>query len=218
MAAPMIQFRLFDFPVTVQPWLFITALLIGPRDLTGAAIWVPVVFAGILAHELGHAFAARSFGLEPAIVLHGFGGATMWRGGASLSTARQIAVTAAGPAVGIGVGLATIALILSLRPESPLVSELMNDVVWVNLGWGVLNLLPVLPLDGGVIVTALAVAAVGPSGRRAARVVSIFVCVALAVAALMAGWWWSVFIMILLAIANVQALHAEGRQPRPPAP
>ena len=28
---------------------------------------------------------------------------------------------------------------------------LMSDLVFVNLGWGLLNLLPVLPLDGGHI-------------------------------------------------------------------
>jgi hypothetical protein len=72
----VLQFRLFGIPVQVLPFFFLTALLIGPHDLRGAVLWVPIVFVGVLAHELGHAAAIRNQGFAPAIQLHGFGGAT----------------------------------------------------------------------------------------------------------------------------------------------
>ena len=46
--------------------------------------------------------------------------------------------------------------------------RVLNDVMWVNLGWGVLNLLPILPLDGGHIASSVAELVAGRKGRLAA--------------------------------------------------
>ena len=62
----MIRFRLGEIPVVVQPWIFITAYLIGPRN-TGPlaiALWIVSVLVGILLHELGHALVGRRYGLR----------------------------------------------------------------------------------------------------------------------------------------------------------
>ena len=205
----MLQFRLFGIPVQVLPFFFLTALLIGPHDLRGAALWIPVVFTGVLAHELGHAAAIRRHGFLPAIQLHGFGGATTWSAHGPLSPGSRIFISAAGPVVGIAIGLSALVLARAILPPDPELRRLIWYIVWVNLGWGVLNLLPVLPLDGGVIVTAIAEGLWGQRGRRLARIVSLAVCVALALWALTRGWWWSVFLAAVLAFANFQALRAE---------
>ncbi len=208
----MLQLRLLGIPVLIQPWFFLTAALIGPRDLPGLALWVPVVLAGVLAHELGHALAALRYGRSPTIVLHGFGGATSW-GGARLSPGRRIAVTAAGPAVGLAIGAAALAAAHGLSPVGT-PARLLSDLVWVNLGWAVLNLLPILPLDGGAMVAVMTEALWGARGLRIAHLLSLVACVALAGAALWVGWWWSAIIAGMLALANVQALRGDGR-PRP---
>jgi len=205
----VLQFTLFGIPVQVLPFFFLTALLIGPHDLRGAALWIPVVFTGVLAHELGHAAAIRRHGFSPAIQLHGFGGATSWSAHRPLSPASRIFISAAGPAVGITVGLIALAAARVMSPDDPVLRRLIWYIVWVNLGWGVLNLLPVLPLDGGVIVTAVAEGMWGPKGRRIARKVSLAVCAALGVWALSRGWWWSAILAAVLAFANLQALRSE---------
>jgi Zn-dependent protease len=209
------EFSLLGIPVRVQPWFFLTALLIGPRDLTGLALWLPVVFLGVLAHELGHAAAVRRFGLAPAIELHGFGGVTSWRGAGGLSPARRIAISAAGPGVGLAIGTATLIASVVLEPQQPLVLRLVAYVAWVNLGWGLLNLLPVLPLDGGSIAASLSEAAWGQRGIRVARILSLVVCIALGLWARAAGWVWSAIIAGVLALANLQALRAP-RSLQPP--
>lgn len=203
----MFQFHLGAIPVRVELWFFVTALLIGPHRLPGIALWLPVVFVGVLAHELGHAFAIRRHGFSPSITLHGFGGLTSWQGGLSLSPGQRALVSAAGPAVGITIGLVLLVLARAVAPQPPLLSELLRYAVWVNLGWGVLNLLPILPLDGGMIVGSLAEKLWGGHGLYAARVVSIVVCVALGLLALSAGWLWSVFLAGVLAVSNFQALR-----------
>jgi Zn-dependent protease len=209
----MLQFRLLGIPVQVLPLFFLTALLIGPHDLRGAALWIPIVFTGVLAHELGHAAAIRKNGFAPAIQLHGFGGATTWSAHRPLSPATRIFISAAGPAVGIAIGLIALAVARVMSPDDPVLRRLMWYVVWVNLGWGVLNLLPVLPLDGGVIVTAVAEGLWGSKGRRVARMVSLAACAALGMWALTRGWWWSTILAAVLAVANFQALRSEMGQP-----
>ncbi len=214
----MFAFRLLGIPVTVQPWFFLTAALIGPRELVGLAMWVPIVFLGVLAHELGHSWAVRRIGAAPAIELHGFGGSTTWSGGRGLTPLRRIAVSAAGPGVGIAIGLSTLALSTVGPPSHGVAAELLANATWVNLGWGVLNLLPVLPLDGGVIVASTAEAAFGNRGVRVARVVSLAVCAALCAAAVAAGWLWSAILAAALGLANLQTIRSSRAHRAPHDP
>ncbi len=207
----MINFKLGDIPVQIQPWFFLTAALIGPRDLSGLVLWVPIVFVGVLAHELGHAWAIKRLGLSPAIQLFGFGGLTSWYGGGQVTPMQRAVVSFAGPAVGITIGGAAVIITNILHPTSPMVMQVLQYVLWVNLGWGVLNLLPILPLDGGNIATSFAEMAFGPAGRRTARILSIAACVVLGLLALRYGWLWSAIIAAVLAFSNIQALRESPR-------
>ena len=205
---PMIRFRLLGMPVGVQPWFFVMAWFIGGRSQPlPLIVWIVAVFVGVMAHELGHALAVRRCGLRPAIVLHGFGGATTWSG-RELSLGRRAAVTAAGPAAGIGLGLVVLAVQSALGvPSSHLGGLFLRDLWWVSLGWGVLNLLPVLPLDGGVLLGTAAEAVAGPRGLRAARVASVLITLGLAGWAVVAGEIWLAILGAVLTAINVQALR-----------
>ena len=203
----MINFRIGDIPVRVQPWFFLTALLIGPRDLQGMVLWVPVVLVGVLAHELGHAMAIRRLGLHPVIQLFAFGGLTSWYGGREVTPGKRALVSAAGPAVGLTIGALALAATAALQPSGSIIGPLLLYTVWVNLGWGLLNLLPILPLDGGNIATSFAEMAFGSAGRRTARILSIAACVVLGLIALRFGWMWSAIIAAVLAFSNFQALR-----------
>lgn len=215
----MLRLTLFGFPLRVQPWFFLTAFLIGPRvaDPMRIGIWIVVAFLGVVLHELGHAFAGRNYGLEPSIELHGFGGTTSWAAGRPLSPLQRVAVTAAGPGVGIAVGgvVMVVARAAAPAPGSPLAWAL-GDLLWVNLGWAVLNLVPILPLDGGAIVAALAERMWGRRGLAAAHSVSLALAAAAAVWALLAGRWWLAIVAGVFAALNFQAVR--GRPARQAAP
>lgn len=206
----MIDFRLGSIPVRIQPWFFLTALLIGPHDLPGMALWVPVVFASVLAHEFGHAAAVKRLGLQPAVELHGFGGVTSWYGASAVGPAQRAFVSAAGPAVGIAIGVVCLLAASVLTPLPAGVSQLLQYTIWVNLGWGLLNLLPVLPLDGGMIASSFAEMFWGQRGLKVARILSIAACVVLGGLAVAAGWLWSAIIAAILAYTNVQALRLQS--------
>jgi len=206
----MLRFTFAGFPVAVQPWFFVMAWLIGRGipDLPGQLLWIGVVFVGVLLHELGHAVAARRLGFAPEITLHMMGGLTSWR-----------PTRFAGPAVGIAIGIAAlVARHGGLAAPATVTGRVLDFAVWVNLGWGVLNLLPVLPLDGGSIVATAATALLGRRGRIGARVLSVVLTVALAV-------WGAVSLDLFLGLLGVwltrfnwRALRHELSPPAPPPP
>jgi Zn-dependent protease len=151
----MFRFGLFGVPVQVDFWFFLTALLVRPDSTTPHkwtefVLWIVIVFTGVLLHEAGHAGVGRVFGEKPAVRLSWIGGLTSWESGRRLSPRRSILVSLAGPAVGIAAGLVFAVLGMQLKPvEGSLVRYVIDSLVWVNLGWGLLNLVPILPLDGG---------------------------------------------------------------------
>jgi len=159
------------------------------------ATWVGVVFGSILVHEFGHALAYRLFGQRAAIVLYHFGGlATVppWGRRGHLRPWQRLVVSAAGPAAQVALA-AAVAGLLAARglvipwPIAALesvfgdgggegfasahVAALAMFLLWVNVLWPLVNLVPVPPLDGGQIVReALASLGVADAPRIAAAV------------------------------------------------
>ncbi len=207
------NFRIGRIPVQVHGSFFLTMLLFSAGNLKNPALvvaWIAAAFVAVLLHELGHAYAGRAFGLAPAIQLHGMGGVTTWTAGKRLSPGRQIVVSLAGPMVGIAIGLPLLFLSPSMT-LSPLQADVVAAVVWVNLGWGLLNLLPILPMDGGNIMSAFFQVFSPKKGETAARVVSLFVAAAVGGFAVLHGAYFGAMLAGLYAFRNVQAIRA-GRK------
>src|SRR5207248_4132051 len=101
------------------------------------------------------------------------GGVTI---GQPLSVGRSIAVSAAGPAAGILlVGMPATMLLYMAGPLSRPILVALVVAAWVGIAWSVVNLLPVLPLDGGNIALKLLQHTMGHRGRRLAHQLSIAV-------------------------------------------
>ena len=149
----MISFRLLGIPVTVGGSFLLVAALLGfsgSSRVDAVVAWVLIVFVSILIHELGHAFTAISFGSEVAIELNGLGGLTRWNPpGGNLSPGRRALVAAAGSAVGFIFGGLVWLGGRELGPFSGLTGYVIETLVYVNVFWGLLNWLPIRPLDGG---------------------------------------------------------------------
>jgi Zn-dependent protease len=188
-----LRFHVARFPVVIEPTFWLTMLL-SASHLRGAHVmlWVGVVFVSILAHELGHATAARAFGANAWISLHAFGGLT--RADRTLPRSRELVMTLAGPAAGFL--LAGVAWLL--RHELPLARVhnlrfLLRALFEVNFWWGLFNLLPIPPLDGGHTALLLA----GPRRERTVRQLAI------AAAALVVLWGFfqqSIFVVLLVGL------------------
>jgi len=137
-------------------------------------------FISILVHELGHALTAKHFGKRVEIVLQAFGGYAAYSGGGRLSKLQNIAITAAGPALQILLGVAVWFLVAHLDGLSEQGRYFFTILHVISFMWALLNLLPVLPLDGGRLLETM----LGPERIRLTLQISIAVAATIAVLAL----------------------------------
>ena len=181
----------------------------------GLLIWVAVVFQGILMHELGHALVGRAFGKQPRIELIALGGLTWWEQRQPMSPGRSLIVSAAGPTVGIFIGSLALVLMEMLRvPDPSLARYAFRSLIFVNLGWGLLNLLPVLPLDGGNIVASMIELLVPSRGRLLSCYVSFGVIGLLFAVTVTFQQYPATILLFLLAFSTFQAFRIERQRLR----
>ncbi len=205
----MWRFTLLDFPVAVhwQFWLM-TALLGGGLDssLPLLLLWVAIVFVSILGHELGHALAMRYFGdHRTQIILYSFGGLASGRPGRSRG--QKLVISGAGPAFSAMLGLLGWGMEHVFPLDSFMVRAGFHFWMYVNIGWTLFNLLPVIPLDGGRISEAL----FGPARIAQALRLSMITAIVMAVIGLVGMGWWTALLFGMMAYANWQQLN--GRTP-----
>jgi Zn-dependent protease len=173
-----IHFRLLGFPVRIHPFFWLMTLMLGlngsKTDPMVFISWVVAVTLSILLHELGHALVMREFGYDASIVLYSFGGLAIPRG-RRIGTREpgawgQILILLAGPGSGFILALLMIVALhylggyhVSFMEDSwrdvvpyvllpnQLLHTFVNQVFYIAVWWGLINLLPVYPLDGGQI-------------------------------------------------------------------
>jgi Zn-dependent protease len=174
-------FRIFGFRVGVHwSWFLVLFLWIiwlkGPLEdaiiasnqgFTAAVISAVLFFGSIVAHELGHALAARREGIGVAGIELFFFGGFMRADRDSRTAGEEFRVAAAGPAVtlllALAFGAAGVAMLgdgfgdaatLSFSSGS-LLEVLVAFTALANAGVFVLNIVPAFPLDGGRILRAI---------------------------------------------------------------
>lgn len=161
--------------------LHLSLLVPGLLFLLQFGVWgLPVMgllFGSVLLHELGHALLAHRLGVSTSSIdLHMLGGTAMLRQGPTTSE-DEAWIAAAGPAVSLSLASLFGALALLLGAElAPSITSVVDLILYgglVNLGLGLFNLLPALPMDGGRILRAFLTSRVGLArGTRIAAVVS----------------------------------------------
>ena len=232
-----LNFHLFGIPVRICPWFWVAAVLLGSRSPgpVSLLIWVAAMLVSILVHELGHAAVLRRFGFPTWITLYGFGGLTghdprsVYRSPAS-ETFGEIAISLAGPLAGfllaallwlglVAAGHRQDVVLLSpwgLRPWVELpnarLADFLNNVFFICVVWGLVNLLPVYPLDGGQIAREIALWLNPREGIRYSLILSIVAAIGMAAIGLRE--WHDPYIAIffaLFAYFNIKTLQAYSQ-------
>jgi len=220
-----IHFQLFGIPVRIHPFFWVVAVLLGIRlkDPVMVLIWVFSVFISILIHELGHALTAKYVGEAPWITLYSFGGLASYRP-TRHDSRTKILISAAGPAAGFFFLAVVLAFIHGMRHDVSLhlsapwirfvgfnndnLNELIGNLIYINLFWGLVNLLPIYPLDGGQIARELFVRFDLQDGIRKSLYISMAAAI---VVAIFGGLYLErLFIAIMfgfLAFMNYQLLQ-----------
>jgi Zn-dependent protease len=211
----VLAFRLFSIPVTVRLSFLLVATFLGLSlgRVPYVVAWVVVVAFSILIHELGHAFTARSFGAEVEIELIALGGLTSWSiPEGELSPGRRASIAAAGSAVGVVFGGLVWLVESYIGPVAGLGGFVIDTLIRVNLFWGVLNWLPVRPLDGGHLFVSL-LEKVAP---RRAQSISNAVFLVTAAVGLAAALYFRLIFAALLAGFLLYAELTRNRVRQPP--
>jgi stage IV sporulation protein FB len=207
--------HLFTFrgiPVFVSPMYFLLLVMFGYRDPAQGVIWAISITLSLLVHEFGHALMARRLRHDPSIMLHGFGGLTARsRRGRDVDEA---AIVAMGPAAGLALGLVVFALWLvvgQFGAGSPVIAMLVYTMLYACIVWNLLNLLPLWPLDGGQLMRLGMGRWMSPQlAAKITHSVSLFMIVLLSVYAYRHGMFFSILILVMLGMQNVQGLQGRA--------
>lgn len=212
-----VSFRVAGIPVTIHlTFLLVIGFLgFGVGGIERVAVWVGVATAAVLLHELGHGLVGRLAGLHPRIDLAGFGGVTSWTTGGpggrgELGRGWSLAISLAGPGIGFLGGLAALALgapCCTIPAGADLPAFAAGVWLFASFGWGLLNLLPILPLDGGQALREIL-----PGDRRQrlqrAAVVGVLAGGALVLWALTTGQTFLALLAGWITWSNVQQVQS----------
>jgi Zn-dependent protease len=155
-ASMSLSFRLGPIPVRIHAWFLVASVLLAlgaQGGLLGVLIWAVGFVVSAMVHELGHALVLRRFGAPAEVHLSLLRPAVGTRA-ASLPALKRAVVALAGPAASLALGGAALAVLHASPPSSAVVRAGLQYLAWINLVWGLLNLLPVFPLDGGHVLAA----------------------------------------------------------------
>lgn len=227
----MVRFYLFGAWVSIHPSIWAVLALMGYMltggefGWLGVALFVVAGFLSLLAHEMGHAVVGRLFGGgSPAVQLAWLGGICMNKD-AKLTRFTRMLMTAAGPVSSLLLALPVFLLLVHTSGSVAGGVDMLGEVLFgkipsalvdayppmlvlfgafvlqVCVWWSVLSLLPIYPLDGGLIMTCLM------HSPRRMHIYSMAVAVLLATLALITGFHIMAILLGLLILVNYNGVR-----------
>ncbi len=185
-------------------------VVLDPEPLTrGATPWLLGaagalgLFTSVLIHELGHALAARAYGVKTLRITLWFLGGVAQLDELPRTRGAEAVVAIVGPITSALLSL-TLAALLRAEAVAGGLAFVVSYLAITNAGLALFNLLPALPLDGGRVLRSLLVFPLGEArATAAAGGVSRAVAIALGI------YGFLTFQVFLLAIAFF--IDAAGR-------
>jgi Zn-dependent protease/CBS domain-containing protein len=188
----------------------------GPRDLA----LVGIILACVAAHECGHMFAARRFGLIPkALILLPLTGVGLYDESrvdkaqpAGLAWKRDVRLALMGPLVSLALACLAAAVVTAAGRGVELwkwpflqAANLPRSLVWANLYLAIFNFMPAYPLDGGRILRAFFSRTLDAStSTRRAVSISNAIAMVLMLAGLFSDSWLTMVGVIVFSAAQLE--------------
>ena len=204
-------------------WIGVARYLEGGTAAAAEGILlILAIFACVLAHEFGHALAARRYGIRtPDITLLPIGGVARLER-MPREPRQELVVALAGPAVNVALAAILWAgLRLSGSSPDPMAvtsadagffsRSLAQQLLGVNVWLAVFNLIPAFPMDGGRVLRAVLAWRTGDYARatvRAATIGRVF-----AVLFGLAGFFWfhtPMLVLVALFVWMAAASEADA--------
>lgn len=196
-------------PITIHPLFWLLAFFIGfmtAPHLGFAFLAVVVIFFSVLFHEFGHALTALLFQQKARIELAAFGGFT-YREGRKLRLWEEFLVVINGPLAGLLLALGASLIYTFIPPTNSALLFLLKFTARVNFFWTVMNLLPLLPLDGGHVLSIILEAIFGFRGVQAALIIGLIVGVAVTTFSFIIGEFLLGAIFLILTFESFRSFR-----------
>ncbi|MDE0570571.1 MAG: hypothetical protein OSB44_07805 [Verrucomicrobiales bacterium] len=211
-----LRFQLFGFPIAIHWSFWVIPILFGaggggdPVEQTRALlILVIVFFISILGHELGHAFAYRRYGGRPSVFIHGMGGMASVHG--HYTRKQKIIITIAGPLFGFAMAGVCWWILYFTKDWSSgggiYLGRFLIMMYYLNTFWSFLNLLPIMPLDGGQLLGHI----MNDKKPVLRGIIGAFTAFVAGIILLKLGYIFGMILFGFLAYQNLQAAERAKR-------
>jgi Zn-dependent protease len=152
---------------------------------------------------------ARLFRCRPSIVLYGLGGLCAYDAERQ-SPWQRLAVLIAGPGAGLLLGAIVLGVAILADPQGSVGIRIVRYLIYINLFWSLVNLLPIWPLDGGQITGVVLTMLNRRKGLNWTHVISLITAALLAmfVFTYLKDMFLGIF-FALFALMNYQVLQAQ---------
>ena len=192
-------------PITINLSFFALVLFIAisnGSNFVGVATWTIVILISLFVHELGHAFTAIAFGHKVNIEFFTLGGITH-KHGRPLALWKEILVNIAGPIASLLLYLIASFLLINIKGQNFFTSAI-HITMLVNIFWSIINLAPIIPLDGGILFKTIMENILGLKGRKVYFIVSIISSIVLAIILVMNKAFLMSMLLFLFIFENYQ--------------
>jgi stage IV sporulation protein FB len=210
--------------ILLLAFFFLAGLASGTvLDAVKTVVFVVLLFTCVLAHEFGHIFTARAFGVEtPDVTLLPIGGvARLAR--IPEKPGQELLIAIAGPLVNVAIAAVLLA-VAPIHMDTALFAAMQNpkasmidQLAAANLFLATFNMIPAFPMDGGRVLRALLAIKLGHvRATEIAASIGQWTAFALGFIGLMSGNYMLIFIALFVylaagAEAQVVSLRAMSR-------
>lgn len=203
---------MLGFPTTVRPGFPLFIVIITFLYPWPLGAWVGGSIAVLtVVHELGHAVVARCFNCEARISLDFMVAYASFAPAPGFGRVKRALVALSGPAAQVAV--ATVVLVLMgvnpLSRASIGSSDAAVGIWWTGIVLGLVNLLPLTPLDGGAVVASALDALFPGRGQRLMLRSSIVITATVVSAMVLTGHTGFMMFFVFMLFFQWQSLRAE---------
>ena len=143
-------------------WIFVASYISGGAEAAWSGLaFMVLLFLCVLAHEFGHIFTARAFGVRtPDVTLLPIGGVARLER-IPEKPGEEFLIAIAGPLVNVAIAVVLVMLVGADLSASHLAAvesskiALVDRLAVVNLFLTLFNMIPAFPMDGGRVLRAL---------------------------------------------------------------
>lgn len=187
------------------------------NDLQEAALLGLGIFGGVLLHETGHALTARRFrAADVAISIFVLGGVTTYKPPTGLTAGRRFLIAASGSALAIAGALPVLFATRADLITNQTFRTVTDGFIFAGLVWGILNWIPIRPLDGGQMLTSALQIFSPERGANVAKVISVLFTGGIAIWLFNSGQ--GLFAMYVVLIGLIGLRNDPGTQARVETP